>query len=340
MAYIHTNENALYYECGYSCDNGIYLKSGFDAWFVTDGRYETEAKASVKNAKVVITHDIVGESVKIIKKHKIKKCRFDPKEWSVAAFDKLSDTKCRFVPVADMSHKKRIIKSKKEIKLLDEAAKIGAESFARCALYFASEGIGQSEKRLAFEAERILRAEGERGLSFAPIVAIGKNAALPHAIPTERVLKRGDLLLMDAGIKYKRYCSDRTRTAIVEKDFVFDYPQRFGSKKIQKAYDTVLKAHDKAIEKARSGMRAKKIDAIARDVIEKAGFGKYFVHSTGHGVGLDIHEMPYISSRNRDRIDDGMVFTIEPGIYIPGAFGIRIEDTVVMESGRARVLGL
>jgi Xaa-Pro aminopeptidase len=114
--------------------------------------------------------------------------------------------------------------------------------------------------------------------------------------------------------------------------------QRFKDKQTQKAYDTVLRAHDRAIAKARSGMRASKVDAIAREVIEKAGFGKYFVHSTGHGVGLDIHELPVISSRSRTRIEDGMVYTIEPGIYIPGRFGIRIEDMVVMESGRARVL--
>ena len=340
MAYIHTNENALYYECGYSCDNAIFIKSGDDAWFITDGRYEIEAKSAIKDAKVVITHDIVKKAQKILKKHHIKRCYFDPKEWSVASFEKLSSSKCRFIPVVDMSHKKRIIKTKREIKMLDKAAKIGSKAFDEIAKFFATEGIGLSEKHLAFEAERILRGEGKRDLSFEPIVAIGKNAALPHAIPTKRVLKRGDLILLDAGIKYKRYCSDRTRTAIVDRDYEFDYTQEFSKKRIQKAYDTVLKAHDKAIKKARSGMRAKKIDAIAREVIEKAGFGKYFVHSTGHGVGLDIHEMPYISPRSRDKIEDGMVFTIEPGIYIEGKFGIRIEDTVVMENGQARVLGL
>ena len=340
MAYIHTNENALYYECGYSCDNGIFLKKGCEAWFITDARYEIDAKESISNAKVVITNDTIGEAIKIIKKAKIKKCRFDPKEWSVLAFERFSNTKCRFIPQIDMSHKKRIIKSKKEIELLDRASKIGADAFRECASFFANSGIGLSEKKLAFEAERILRAEGERYLSFDPIVAIGSNAALPHALPTDRALKFGDLLLMDAGIKYKRYCSDRTRTALVDENFKFDYAQNFSKKKIQKAYDTVLKAHDMAIKKAKSGMRAKKVDAIAREVIEKAGFGKYFVHSTGHGVGLDIHEMPYISPRNSDRIDDGMVFTIEPGIYIADNFGIRIEDTVVMEEGRARVLGL
>jgi len=151
-------------------------------------------------------------------------------------------------------------------------------------------------------------------------------------------LQEGDLLLFDAGLKYERYCSDRTRTVQVKEGFAFNKKQKFTAKKRQKAYDAVLKAHDKQIEKAHSGMRGREIDRIGREIIEKAGFGDYFIHSTGHGVGLDIHEMPYISTRSKTKITDGMVYTIEPGIYIPDAFGIRIEDMVVMEEGRARVL--
>ena len=148
-----------------------------------------------------------------------------------------------------------------------------------------------------------------------------------------------DLILLDAGVKYKRYCSDRTRTAFFKKDFKFNKKQQFAKKKIQKAYDTILKAQETAIKKARSGMKAKEIDKIAREIIEKNGFGKYFVHSTGHGVGLDIHEMPYISPKSETIIEDGMVFTIEPGIYLKGDFGIRIEDMVVMHKGKAHILG-
>ncbi len=125
------------------------------------------------------------------------------------------------------------------------------------------------------------------------------------------------MLLVDAGLKYKRYCSDRTRTSYVGDSFNFELSQRFKSKKIQKIYDTVLKAHDEAISKLRAGMSGRDVDRLARDVIDSAGYGKYFVHSTGHGVGLDIHEMPYISPRVDTILEDGMVFTIEPGIYIP-----------------------
>ena len=191
---------------------------------------------------------------------------------------------------------------------------------------------------MTYLAKGVLGDGGRRDLSFDPIVAIGANAAKPHATPTKKVLREGDLLLVDAGLKYRRYCSDRTRTVEAERDFLFDTHQRFRRKKIQKAYDLVRKAHDHAIAKARSGMKAKKVDALTRDIITDAGYGDYYVHSTGHGVGLDIHEMPYISARSKTRIEDGMVFTIEPGIYIPGEFGIRIEDMVAMVNGRAEIL--
>jgi Xaa-Pro aminopeptidase len=339
MNYMLRDENAIYYECGYSCDNALYLRLGSDAYFFTDGRYTVDAQAHVRDARVVISSDLYAEAAKVLKESKIKKVTFDPKEWTVFGFERIrSQTGCRFVEAPDFSHKKRIIKSDKELKILAKAAKLGAKAFDRLALLFSEEGFGRDEYRLTYMARGILSDHGNYDLSFDPIVAINANAAKPHATPTKKKLKEGDLLLVDAGLKYKRYCSDRTRTVSAQQGFVFDTDQHFSKKKIQKAYDTVLKAHDRAITKARSGMKAKQVDALTRDLIEKAGFGAYYVHSTGHGVGLDIHEMPYISSRSDTVIEDGMVYTIEPGIYIPGKFGIRIEDMVAMVDGRAKVL--
>ncbi len=180
---------------------------------------------------------------------------------------------------------------------------------------------------------------GKLDLSFDPIVAINKNAAKPHARPTKSILTKNDLLLVDAGVKYKRYCSDRTCTSVAEfENFNFKREQKFKNKKHQKIYDIVLKAQVNAINKARSGMKASEIDNLTRKVIEKAGYGKEFVHSTGHGVGLDIHEYPFINSKSDLIIEDNMVFTIEPGIYLNEKFGVRIEDTVVMKNGRAIIL--
>ena len=339
MNYMLKDENAIYYECGYSCDNALYLRLGSEAFFITDSRYTIDAKENVQSAKVVIDRDLYGKAVKILKKHKVKKIIFDPKEWTVDGFERISKkSKVTFKPELDFSHKKRIIKSDKELKILSIAAKLGAKAFKKLAKEFCTNGIGEDEYTLTHKAKGILGDFGKFELSFAPIVAIHANAAKPHALPTSSTLNLGDLLLVDAGLKYKRYCSDRTRTVYVDDDFKFNTKPKYKSKKIQKAYDTVLKAHDNAINKARSGMKAKKVDALTRDIVTKAGFGKYYVHSTGHGVGLDIHEMPYISSKSDTIIEDGMVYTIEPGIYIPGEFGIRIEDMVAMVDGKAQVL--
>jgi len=339
MNYMLKDENAIYYECGYSCDNALYLSLGSEAFFITDSRYAVEAQQSVKDANVVIEADLYGSAVKLLQKAKVKKVVFDPKEWTVASFEKVSSkSKITFKPELDFSHKKRIIKSDEELKILAKAAKLGAKAFNALAKEFDKNGFGENEYTLTYTAKSVLSSFGKYPLSFYPIVAVNANAAKPHAMPTKKKLKKGDLLLVDAGLKYKRYCSDRTRTVEVGKGFKFDTKQIFKRKKIQKAYDTVLKAHDHAINKARSGMKAKKVDSLTRDIIVKAGFGEYYVHSTGHGVGLDIHEMPYISTRSDTIIEDGMVYTIEPGIYIPGEFGIRIEDMVAMVDGKAVVL--
>ena len=340
MNYMLKDENAIYYECGYSCDNALYLKLGKEAFFLTDGRYALDAKAHVQGAKVVIERDLYAKAAKILKKNRIKKMIFDPKEWTVFGFERIaSEVKCKWIASPDFSHKKRIIKSDEELHILAKAAQIGRKAFKHLAKEITANGFGKNEYVLTYMAKGVLSDYGTYDLSFDPIVAINANAAKPHATPTNKKLQKDDLLLVDAGLKYKRYCSDRTRTVHAQKAFTFGISQHFGKKKIQKAYDTVRKAHDHAIAKVRSGMKAKKVDALTRDIITKAGYGDYYIHSTGHGVGLDIHEMPYIASRSKTIIEDGMVFTIEPGIYIPGEFGIRIEDMVAMVNGRAEILG-
>ena len=157
---------------------------------------------------------------------------------------------------------------------------------------------------------------------------------------SDKRYKQNDLLLFDAGIKYKRYCSDRTVTFgnNLKNNTITQRKQRFKNKKQQKIYDIVLKAQETAIKKVTVGMKASKVDALCRDIIVKSGYSDYFVHSTGHGVGLDIHEYPNISSKSDVIIENNMVFTIEPGIYLPNQFGIRIEDTIVMKNGKGEIL--
>jgi Xaa-Pro aminopeptidase len=339
MNFVLIDENAIYYEIKYSCDNALLLSLGSEKFFFTDGRYELEAKEAISNANIIITNNLYKEANTLLRGLNIKSIIYDPKEWNIYAFEILTkDLDIDFIQDLYFSHKRRIKKSSEEIALLKEASRRGREAFDRFAKEINSRGFGDSDFRLTHLAETILSNYGEYSLSFDPIVAINQNSAKPHAKPSNLTLKSGDLLLFDAGLKYKRYCSDRTRTASVDIGFDFKIQQKFKSKRMQRVYDTVLMAHDKAISNIEAGMSSKDVDKLARDVIEKAGFGKYFVHSTGHGVGLDIHEMPYISQRTNTILEDGMVFTIEPGIYLPNEFGVRIEDMVAIINGKATTL--
>ena len=340
--FILKNENAIYYECGYSCDNVLYIQLGSESFFITDGRYKIDAKQNISNnAEVIISQDISKVARKILRLNNIKTIIYDPNDFSVAAFEALQGKlDIQFIPRVFFSKHKRIIKTKKEIELLKKAMSLGREGFKSFQKFLAKDGYGKSEQYLAYMAQTYLSDFGKYELSFDPIMAVNENAAKPHAHPSEKLYKKGDLLLFDGGIKYKRYCSDRTVTfgnnigniSKTQRD------QEFSKKRYQKIYDIVRSAQETTIKKARSGMKASEIDKTARDIIEKSGYGKYFVHSTGHGVGLDIHEYPFISSKSDVIIEDNMVFTIEPGIYLENDFGVRIEDTIVMVDGKAKIL--
>ena len=337
--YILQDENAVYFECGYSCDNVIFLNISDEKYFITDARYEIEAKLFAKSCEVIVTNDLVKATRKILKKSKIKKLTFDPNDFKLLTYNSLKNNlDVKFIEKPNFSKLKRIMKTDDEIQLLKKAMSLGRDGFERFASYIQKEGLGKSEKYLFFKAKEFMSNTGELDLSFDPIVAINENSAKPHALPTDKILTQNDLLLVDAGIKYQRYCSDRTCTSSVNQNINFERKQKFKTKVEQKVYDIVLKAQETAISKAKVGMKASKIDKLTRDVIEKAGYGKYFVHSTGHGVGLDIHEYPTINSRSDVIIENNMVFTVEPGIYLGEQFGVRIEDTVVMKNGRAEIL--
>ena len=340
--FIVQNENAIYYSCGYSCDNAIYISLGSETFFITDGRYEVDAKENIKNkSEIIITKDLIKEARKILKKSEIKKVYFDPNDLNVATFASLSfKSDIQFIQKPNFSKHKRIIKTEDEIKLLKTAMEIGRVGFTKFALYLANDGFGKSEQYLAYMAKTFLSDMGKYELSFDPIIAINENAAKPHAVPTSKIYQKGDLLLFDGGIKYQRYCSDRTVT-FGENLSILDLNQReqsFSKSEQQKVYDVVLEAQQTAIKKAKIGMKASKLDSIGREIIEKAGYGKYFVHGVGHGVGLDIHEYPNISSKSDFVLEENMVFTIEPGIYLPNELGVRIEDTVVLKKDGAIIL--
>jgi len=338
--FILQNENAIYFECKFSCDNVIFLNLGDEKYFLTDARYVIEAKEYAKNCEVIESSNLIETTKEILRKNKIKKIVFDPNDFTYATYINLTETlKTQFIAKSNFSKLKRVIKSDKEIILLKKAAIAGREGFKDLAKFIRKNGFNQTEQFLYFKAFEKMSQKGKLDISFEPIIAINENAAKPHALPTNKKLKLNDLILVDAGVKYKRYCSDRTCTSVVDfEKFSFKREQKFKNEKHQKIYDIVLKAQLNAIEKVRIGMKASQVDKLTRDVIDKAGFGKYFVHSTGHGVGLDIHEYPVINSKSDVIIEDNMVFTIEPGIYLANEFGVRIEDTIVMQNGKAVIL--
>ena len=167
---------------------------------------------------------------------------------------------------------------------------------------------------------------------------MNENAAKAHALPTEKKLKKGDLVLLDAGGKFQRYCSDRTRTAFFDENFNFSKKQNFKNNFINEIYNIVLQAQEEAIKAIKPGVKACQIDKIARDFISKKGYEEFFFHSTGHGVGVDIHELPRISKKDETILKEGMVFSIEPGIYLQDKFGVRIEDVVLVTKNGCEIL--
>ena len=334
MNFILKDENAIYFEVEYSCDNAIYLKVGSESFFITDSRYTEEAKSLVSNCEVIESKTLLITAKEILQKHSKLKIIFDPYEWSVAEFEKISPFS-NFIPKPNFSKNRRIIKTDLEIEYLSTAVKYGRVAFENFREYLSIKGVGKKETELHFKMKNILQKKGSLDLSFDPIVAFNENSSKPHSLPTDRRLSNGDIVLVDAGVKYHRYCSDRTETFIFQQSKFSSVKM---SQKVRKIYDVVLKAHDEAISKVRVGMKASEVDSLARNIIEKAGFGKNFIHSTGHGVGLDIHEYPNISAKSDVVIEDNMVFTIEPAIYIPDFLGVRIEDMVVMKNGKAKVL--
>lgn len=342
-SYLTLDENAQYFECGYSCDNGLFLKIGDNRFFITDSRYTLEAEQEAIETRIVESSDLFRTAADIINKNSVKDIVYDPNQITISAFERLKshlDSKKELKGSPNFHRFKRIIKTESEIKLIQKSQKLNKEAYKNFAKYLNECKIHLSEQDLYYFSQQFLTHNGKYDLSFKPILGINANAAKPHALPSKKdKIKYGDLLLFDAGIKYQRYCSDRTRTAFFDKSgIVFKKCQNFKDKDLQKIYDIVLCAQEKTIKLLRSGMTGKEIDGIARGVIEKSGYGKYFVHSTGHGIGLDIHELPFISQKSETVIEDGMVFSIEPGIYIPNFYGVRIEDLVVVKNGRAEVI--
>jgi Xaa-Pro aminopeptidase len=218
----------------------------------------------------------------------------------------------------------RMIKEEKEITYLKKALKLSLKGLNEVKKMIVE---GVTERDIALELEYQLKKLSSSYLSFPPIVASGPNSSLPHAKPTKRKITATDVVVLDFGVRYNFYAADITRTILIG-----------GNRKAHKIYSIVKEAHRKAIETVKVGIPFKKVDESARKVIEEEGLGEFFIHSTGHGIGLEVHEEPRVSKKNETKIEEGMVFTIEPGIYLPGWGGVRIEDVIVVREDGVEVI--
>lgn len=330
---ILTDGYNIHYLSGYKGHTGCMLILDGEKYILTDSRYTEQVSIEALDFKCMDI-GLDGYSKTILKlmeandKCKTKdnsltkfKIGFENDDISYKQYKAFSDS---FGHIAELVHldnkisSLRMIKDDYEIECIAKAESIGDEAFNHIIEFIQP---GMTEKQVALELEYTMKALGASGISFDTIAASGPNSSLPHAVPTDRALQDGDFLTMDFGCIVDGYCSDMTRTVYIGEE---------PDKKQFDVYATVLKAQREALKLVKPGVKCSDIDACARKIIADAGYGDYFGHGLGHSVGLYIHEEPRCSRKCDTILDVGMTMTIEPGIYLPGEFGVRIEDLVVV----------
>lgn len=320
-AFLITNDKNIYYFTGLWDSNGYLLVTKSGAYLFVDFRYGEIAEKTVSTAKVIVFEKIFDELNNSLKENCIDKCFIETSSLTVSDFElykqKLNIEISNENVLDEIIKDLRIVKDNYELQLMQQAQNITEKAFNNILPLICE---GTTERMLSVELEHQMKILGAESVSFDLITITGKKTSLPHGVPGEEKIQNGDFVTFDIGATYKGYHSDMTRTVAVGNV----------SDEMKKVYDTVLTAHKMALESVKPGMKCKDIDKIARDHIYKNGYKGCFGHATGHGVGLDIHEFPTVSPACETILEEGMVITIEPGIYIKDNFGVRIEDTVVV----------
>lgn len=316
------------YLTGFTGSAGFVLITSFENIFVTDFRYKEQAENEVSGCKIIIAKGRRPDTViKLFRKLGVKTLGFEVSV-SYEFFSALSHRGFTLRPLKHFIEKYRALKDSREITLIKTAVHRAENAFSEVLPYIKE---GSRENKIARMLEDKLKKQGCSKIPFEIIVASGRNSSMPHARPTDKKLNSGDLVVIDWGGEAGGYFSDMTRTLLVK-------GRNLSEKK--KIYDIVLRANKKAITVSVPGITSMDIDRAARDVISKAGYKDFFGHGTGHGVGLQVHESPHISWKMKEKIKQNMVFTIEPGIYVPGVGGVRIEDMVVCRKRPAAITSL
>ena len=301
--------------------DGVALVTREGNFYFTDSRYIEAAHNKVQDAEIAMTdaaHPYVDLINAAMEKTHVQKLGFEDAYMTVADYRHYSEKlHCQLVPATELLISLRQSKDEEEIQRM-----IAAQRIAEAALDQIVKEIkpGVTEKEIAARLQYLMLAGGAENMSFDPIVASGPNGSMPHAVPTDRKIQDGDFVTMDFGCIYQGYCSDMTRTVAVGRV----------TEEMEKVYNVVLQAQLAGIAAAKAGHD---VDAAARKVIEDAGYGPYFGHSFGHSVGVEIHESPNATPANNKPLPLGAAVSAEPGIYLPGRFGVRIEDVVVLQEG-------
>ena len=316
------------YLSGYSGSNSLLVLAPPKSYFLTDFRYTVQARKEVKNSQVIIAEkELIGELVKLPCFRKKVKVGFETAYVSVKGLEKMKELLSRalFKPVENLVESIAVVKDNSEINKIKRAVKITDAAFE---LILDMIKPGVKERDIALELSYRMIKMGADGPSFDFIVASGQRSSMPHGKASDRKLKNKDFITIDFGCFYNGYASDMTRTVVLGK----------ASQKQKKIYSVVKDAQQAAINAARAGMAAKELDKVARDIIKKEGYGDYFGHGLGHGLGLEVHSLPVINPRSQDILATGNVITIEPGIYIPNWGGVRIEDDILITQNGCKVL--
>lgn len=317
---ITSGANRLYYT-GFSSSAGTLFITADSADFLIDFRYIEKAQKTIQHCTVKQANRLYQQLQQLVDQHQINKIYTETSKITVEQFKTLSNSLNCEVSAENTAEKfilkQRSIKTYAEVEKIKKAQKITENTFS----YILDRiKAGKTEREIMLEMEFYLRKQGSEGVSFDFIVVSGKNSSLPHGVPTDKVIENGDFVTMDFGAVVDGYRSDMTRTVAVGS--VCKYQKQ--------VYDTVLKAQKQALSAIRPGVVCKEVDRVARSFIANNGFDGYFGHGLGHSVGIEVHESPSFNIVDESVLEPGMVLTVEPGIYLPDQFGVRIEDMVLV----------
>lgn len=328
QAILITNAINRRYLSGFTGSSGVVLITADHAALLTDFRYREQAPQQATGFQVV-EHgaDLNATVAELLQEWKIETLLFEDQDMTFAAYTVLLKAipSIKLHPSQGMIEKLRMVKDESELVIIQAAAALADRAFDHI-LNFIKPGV--TEASIALELEVFMRSQGATSSSFDTIVASGERSALPHGVASSRVIRRDEFVKLDYGAYYQGYCSDITRTVVVGKP----------SDKHREIYEIVREAQQYALDHLVPGMTGKEGDALTRDIITRYGYGEYFGHGTGHGFGMEIHEAPRLSLTGNVVMTPGMTVTVEPGIYLPGFGGVRIEDDIVFTDTGIRIL--